>query len=111
MEAEQTEHYVVDQRLFRKQREDLIGARKPEMHALLRWQPEQFLPEQFHRSRVRRKIAGNQIKQRGLAGAVRADDQPPLTRHYRERNLPGRRQAAEALVQIVTSSPGVMGRA
>ncbi len=40
-----------------------------------------------------------EIEQRGLSGAVRPDDQPPLARHHGERDVLGGRQAAEALVQ------------
>ena len=46
------------------------------------------------------EIAGDQVEQRGLAGAVRSDDQPALARHHRERDVPGRRQPAEALVEM-----------
>ena len=99
VQAQQREHDVVDEGLLREQGEDLVGPRKPEMHALLRRQLEQLLTEQLHRTGVGRKVARHQIEERGLAGAVRADDQPPLSRHHAERDLLRRGQAAKALVE------------
>ena len=70
------------------------------MHAPLRRHAPQLLSEQPDRAGVGGEIAGDQVEQRGLAGAVRADDQAPLARHDRERHVPGGRQAAEALLEM-----------
>ena len=100
VEAEQRQHHVVAERLFRKQGENLVRAREAEMHALLRRQLEQFLTEQLHGAGIGREIAGDEIEQRGFSRAVRSDDQPPLAGHHRERDLLGGGQAAEALVEV-----------
>ena len=97
VEAEQREHDVVDERLAREQRQDLVGAGEAEMHALLRRHADQFLAEQLDRAAVGGEIAGDQVEQRGLAGAVRPDDQAALAGHHRERDVlaspAGRRSA------------------
>jgi hypothetical protein len=90
----------VDQPLAREQRENLVSAREAEMHAPLRGHASQFLPEQPDRAGVGGEIAGDQVEQRGLAGAIRADDQAPLARHDRQRHVPGGGQAAEAFLEM-----------
>ena len=45
--------------------------------------------EQLDRAAVGREFAGDQVEQRGLAGAVRADDQPPLARRDVEIDVAG----------------------
>jgi hypothetical protein len=89
----------MDQRLARKQREDLVGAREPELDAVLGRHADQFLPEQLDRARVGGEVAGHQVEESGLTGAVGADDQAPLAGHHRQRDVFGGRQAAEALVE------------
>ena len=71
--------------LARKQREYLIGAREPEVHAPLGRHFRELLAEQPHRPGIGGKVAGDEVEQRGLAGAVRADDQTSLAWHNRER--------------------------
>jgi hypothetical protein len=90
----------VNEALARKQRENLIGAREAEVHALLRGHAHELLPEQPHRTGIGGEVAGDQVEQRGLARPVGADDEPPLARHHGERDVLGRRQAAEALAQV-----------
>ena len=76
------------------------------MYAPLGRHAHQFLAEQLHRTGIGGQIAGDEIEQRGLAGAVRADDQPAFARHHLQRDIPGRRQAAETLVQAVDDERG-----
>src|SRR5262249_18890952 len=62
--------------------------------------------EQPDRSRVGRDLAGDQVEQRGLARAVRADDQAPLAGLDRERDIARDAQAAERLAQVVEGERG-----
>src|SRR4029453_18560036 len=100
VEPEEREYHVVDEPLARKQRENLVGAREPEVHAPLRGHAQQLLSEQPDRAAVGGEIAGDQVEQRGLAGAVRADDQAPLARHHAQRHVLGCGQPAEPLAQM-----------
>ena len=56
--------------------------------------------------RVGRDLAGDEIEQRGLAGAVGADDQAPLARLDREVDIGGDAQAAERLAQVIDGERG-----
>src|SRR5439155_6094994 len=85
----------------RKQRDDLVGACKAEVNAPMGRQAADFGTEQLDRPRVARKIAGQQIEERGLARTVGADDQAPLARRHGERDIGDRRQAAEGLLQVL----------
>src|SRR3974390_883912 len=53
----------------------------------------------MNRSTVGRDFASDQVEQRGLAGHVRADDQPPLARRDIEIDVIGDVQAAERLAE------------
>ena len=99
VEAEQRQHDVVGERLAGKQCQDLIGPGETALHTVGCAHAEEFTAEQPDRAAVGGEIAGDQVEQSGLAGAVRSDDQPPLAGHDGERNILGRRQAAEALVE------------
>ena len=66
------------ERVLREQRDDLVGARQAEVHAPMRRQPGDVLLEQEDLAAIAAQIPGHQVEQRRLAGAVRADDQPPL---------------------------------
>jgi hypothetical protein len=100
VEPQQRQHHVVDEPLARKQRQNLIGARQAEVYAPLGRHPPQLPAEQPDRTGIGGEIAGDQVEQRGLAGAVRTDDQAPLARHDRKRHVPGGGQAAEALLEM-----------
>src|SRR5471032_2224707 len=69
------------------------------MRPLMWRKPGDILTEQLDPSGVRAHVAADLVKQRGLVGAVGADDQAPLTGPDRERYLLGHLQAAECLVQ------------
>jgi len=49
---------------------------------------------------MRREMAGQLADQRGLAGAVRADDRVQLALRHVERDVIGRENAAEPAYQI-----------
>src|ERR1700694_2540985 len=55
--------------------------------------------EQTYLSGIWPHVATDLIEQRGLAGAVRADDQSAFARPYRERYVLRYRKSAERLVQ------------
>ena len=74
VEPEQCELNVVQKCLLREQRQDLIGAGETKMYASFGRYAHQFMPEELHRSGICGEIAGDEIEQRGLAGAVRTDD-------------------------------------
>src|SRR5258706_16339778 len=57
--------------------------------------------QQVNRAAVRRELPGDEVEQRGLAGAVRADDEPPLARLDVEIDVGGDAQAAERLAELV----------
>src|SRR6266851_4175404 len=52
-------------------------------------------------SGIARQVAGDQVEERGLAGAVGADDQAPLARRHLERDIADGRQAAERFPQVL----------
>src|SRR6185437_5057223 len=82
-----------------KQRIDLERARQPAMHALLRLaRGDVFLAEQ-DLSAVGREHAGDEIDQRGLAGAVRPDQRVARAFRQRDADVVGDDQRAEALVE------------
>src|SRR3979411_2865277 len=56
--------------------------------------------EQNDPSGIWSHVATDLIEQRGLAGAVRADDQAAFARSYRERYVLRYRKSAEGFVQI-----------
>ena len=56
-------------------------------------------PNRRDRAAVGRDLAGDQVEQRGLAGAVGADDQPPLARLDDEIDVGGDAQAAERFAE------------
>src|SRR5580700_7869639 len=62
--------------------------------------------EQLDRAGVGKQLAGNEIEQRGLAGAVRADDQPALARLDFETDVGGDAQAAERFTQALDGKRG-----
>src|SRR6185369_1451415 len=79
---QEREHDVVLERVAREQRDDLVGPRQTALRALMRLQTRNFGTEQADRATIAREIAGNQIKKRGLARAIRTDDKPALARHH-----------------------------
>src|SRR5438270_4048443 len=70
------------------------------MRALCRGQPCHVLPKKPDRPGGRAQVAGDLIEQRGLAGAVRTDDEPALSGIDAHRYILSRRQAAEELCEV-----------
>ena len=68
---------------------------------LQRLYPPDFRAEKLDRAGVARQVAGQQVEERGLAGAVGADDEAPLPRLNAQGNIRDRRQAAEGLLQVL----------
>ena len=85
----------------RKQRRDLERAREPEQAAVIDRQRGDVLSVEHDAAGVRDDLAGELADQRGLAGAVRADDGLQLARHHVERDIVGGDHAAEALGQAL----------
>src|SRR5262249_878691 len=51
-------------------------------------------------------LAGDQVEQRGLGGAVWADDEPPFAGRNVECDVGGHAQAAEGLVEVLHAERG-----
>src|SRR5206468_1500469 len=83
-----------------KQRDDLIGARQPEMSALVWREFRDCGAEQFDLARIRLQVAGDLVEQGGLARPVGADDEMTFAGPDRHRYVLRHRQAAERLVQM-----------
>ena len=105
-QAEQRQRDVVHDGVAREQGDDLVGARHAEMRAPAARHAGDVAVEQPDRAAVGRELAGDQVEQRGLAGAVRADDQPPLARLDGEVDAAGDAQAAERFAQAVDGERG-----
>src|SRR5262245_1032904 len=105
-QAEQSERDVPQDGVLWKQRDDLIGARHPEMRPAMARHAGDVAAEQQDRSAVGGELAGDQVEQRGLAGAVRADDQPPLPGLDGKRDVGGDAQAVERFAQPTDGERG-----
>src|SRR5947209_9243583 len=70
------------------------------MRALVGGEPRYVCAEQLDVSGIGFEVAGDLVEQRGLAGAVRTDDQVPLAWADRHRDILRHRQPAERLVQM-----------
>ena len=95
------QQHIVEHGQFGKQAGDLEGARHAERGAPVARPVGDVLAEQQHLSGGHRIDAGDQIEQRGLAGAVRADDGLAVARHDAQRDVARGLQAAEALAQAL----------
>src|SRR5664279_5212129 len=105
-QAEQRQRDIMDNRVARKQRDDLIGARHAEVRAPTARRAGDVLAEQPDRAAVGRDLAGDQVEQRGLAGAIGADDQPPLARLNIEIDAAGDMQPAEGFGEACDGEGG-----
>ena len=74
------------ERVLREERDDLVGASESAMRALVRCQALHLFAEQQMRAGVAPQIARDEVEERGLAGAVGADDEPALACFYFERD-------------------------
>ena len=93
------EQNIVEHRQAREQAGDLERPRHAERGAAVALPGGDVAAEQQHLARARRKYAGDQVEQRGLAGAVRADDGLAVARHDLERHVTHRMKPAEAFRQ------------
>ena len=86
---------------MRKQRIDLIGANEPAPHALLRRQRGDVGAVEQDTAGVRPQHSGHQVDQRGLAGAVGADQRIAHAGREIKLDVGGDNEGAEALVESV----------
>src|SRR5262249_41925228 len=98
-EAEQRQHDVVQQGLALEQGDDLVGAGETEMRPTAARHAHELAAEQADGAGVGAQLAGDQVEERGLAGAVGADDQPPLAGLDAHVHVTGDAQPAERLLQ------------
>src|SRR5262249_34368860 len=80
-------------------RDDLVGPGHPEVEAPPAGHARDVAAEQRDGAAIRRELAGDEVEQRRLAGAVGADDEPALARIHDEVYAGGDAQAAERLVE------------
>src|SRR5450631_4896836 len=99
-QTEQAERDVVFEGVAGEQGDDLVGSRQPEMRALVRREIRDVGAEQLDLSRTRPHVAVDLIEQRGLAGAIRTDDQAAFARPYRQRYALGYDKTAKRLRQV-----------
>ncbi len=78
---------------------DLEGARQPAQHAAMYRQPGDIGPLKQDGAAVRLQHAGQQIDDRGLAGAVRPDQRVARTGRDLQREIAGDFQAAELFLE------------
>src|SRR4029078_11882581 len=99
-QAQQRLRHVVNDGVAPEQRDDLIGARHSEVGTAAARDTGDVLPEEFYRAGIGCQLAGDQVEQCRLAGAVRSDDQPALARLDVQVDVGGDVQAAESLGEI-----------
>jgi len=76
------------------------------VRALMRLKALDLRAEQPDRAAIAGQVTGEKVEERGLARAVRADDEPALARHDLERDIVDRGQAAERLLQAADLERG-----
>ena len=100
------EHDVFDRREIHRHLKVLEGARNAAARQAFRRHPGDLLAAQANRAGARRVDAGDQIEQRGLAGAVGADHGVDRSLVDVETDLRNRGDAAEALGQVLDPQHG-----
>ena len=83
-----------------KQRVDLEGAGEASLDALLRRKRGDVVVAKQHLPSIRLQSTGDQVYQRGLAGAVRADQCMARALRQRYRDILRHDERAEAFVQV-----------
>ncbi|MGY4318020.1 hypothetical protein ACVWW1_007347 [Bradyrhizobium sp. JR3.5] len=101
------ERDVVDRGKILQQRGDLERARQPEPAALVGRQARDVAAGKPDGSGIRHHLPGELADQRGLPGAVGADDGVQFARQNLHREIVGRGDAAEAAHQIVDAEQGI----
>ena len=89
------EEQIVPDREVAEQQRRLVGAPQAHADAVVGRHLGDVLAEEAHAARGRREIAGDDVEQRRLAGAIGADHRPPLARRHRERDVLDGAQRAE----------------
>ena len=79
--------YVVEHGEAGEKRGDLVGPTQSAADSLIGREEGDVFAEKADCSRGRRKVAGDAVEQRRLAGAVRTEDSAPLARPDRERDV------------------------
>src|SRR6516164_1122294 len=100
-QTEQRKSDIMLDRIVREQCNDLVGPRHSQMRAFAARQLRNIALKQTHRTGVRRKLAGDQIEQRSLACAVRADDQTAFALLDIEVDVTGNSKSTERFAEII----------
>ena len=98
---EAADHRVLDHRHVGERPHDLEGAADARRADLVRTQARDVPAREADRSAVRHHRAGDEVEQRGLAGAVGPDQRDDLALVHLERGFSDRLQPAEALRRAV----------
>src|SRR5262245_41749557 len=98
-QTEEGQGDVPEERLVREQRDDLVRARHAEVRAPAARHARDVAPEERDRARVGSKLSGDEVEQRGLARAIGADDQAPLSRLDEEIHTGRDPEAPERLLE------------
>jgi hypothetical protein len=101
------ERDVVGGRKIRQQAGDLERTRQPEPAALIGRQPGDVAAGKMNRTGIRHQLPGQLADQRGLAGAVGADDGVQFAPGDIEREIVGGVDAAEAADQVFNAEQGI----
>ena len=100
------EHQVVEHGEVLEQRDVLEGAGQPRRGDPVRPLAQDALAEELHRALLGPVDAGEHVEQRGLAGAVGADDREQLAGMDLEAHAVDRLDAREGQVDVVEPSDG-----
>ena len=92
---------------IRQQRGDLERARQPEPAAPIGRQPGDVAAGEMNGAGIRHQLPGQLADQRGLAGAVGADDGVQFAGRDVERQIVGGDDAAEAPHQVFDAEQGI----
>jgi hypothetical protein len=99
--GEQGNLHVLDHAELGKDAGDLEGAAHAALADAVRRQPPQVLAAKQHAPAVAAQVARDHVEQRGLAGAIRPDDRPPLAGHDLQIYAVDGPQPAEALLDVL----------
>src|SRR5665213_293334 len=88
------------ERVAGEQGDDLVGSGKAGVGTSIGREPRDILAEKSDFTRVRPHVAADLVEQRGLARAVRPDNEAAFARPYRKGYILGDRKAAEGLLEI-----------
>src|SRR4029079_12235186 len=98
--AEEREHRVLRQRVAGEEGDDLVGARHAEVREAVGPRAGHVLPEEPDGAAIAADLAADEVEERGLARAVRAEEQTALTLVDGDAHPADGGDAAERLPQI-----------